>query len=84
MKNQMWAKPVVVETRKTGERIGIGSTEHASKFMLNEWPTLEDGQAFRAAKQAMLDAVEGKIDSERARQAFLAALEEGDVYVFEK
>ena len=84
MKNQAWTKPVTVETRKTGERMAIGSTERASQFMLKEWPTLEDGQAFKAAKQAMLDAAEGKIDPERARQAFLAALEEGDVYVFEK
>jgi hypothetical protein len=32
----------------------------------------------------MLDAAEGNIDPESARQAFIAALEEGDVYVFDK
>ncbi len=32
----------------------------------------------------MLDAAEGNIDPESARLAFIAALKEGDVYVFDK
>ncbi|MBB3452608.1 glycine/D-amino acid oxidase-like deaminating enzyme [Rhizobium sp. BK313] len=80
----LWTKPVTVEARATGGRIRIPSPDRALEYMMNEWPTLEEGQAYKEAKQAMLDAAEGNIDPESARQAFIAALEEGEVYVFDK
>lgn len=79
-----WSKPVTVETRKTGQRVSIGSVERAREFLLNEWPTLEDGQAYRTAKEALMDSFEGNLQPEKAREAFLAALKEGDVFVFEE
>lgn len=79
-----WSKPVTVETRKTGQRISIGSVERASEFLLNEWPTLEDGKAYRDAKEALMEAFEGNLEPEKAREAFLGALKEGDVFVFEE
>ncbi|NTG07219.1 DUF982 domain-containing protein [Rhizobium rhizogenes] len=81
---QWWNKPVIVETRKTGDRLLISSSERAGEYMLNEWPTLEDGHAFKTAQKALLDSHEGKLDAEKAREAFLAALAEGDIYVFEE
>lgn len=79
-----WSKPVTVETRKTGQRLSIGSVERAREFLLNEWPTLEDGKAYREAKGALTEACEGNLEAEKAREAFLAALKEGEVFVFEE
>lgn len=81
---QYWNKPVTVETRRTGARLVISNSERAAEFMLNEWPTLEDGQAYKAAKKALLESHDGKLDAEKAREAFIAALNEGDVYIFEE
>lgn len=80
---QWWSKPVIVETRKTGDRLVISNAERATEYMVNEWPTLEDGQAYNAAKKALSDAHDGKLDAERAREAFVAALQEGDIFIFE-
>lgn len=77
-----WDEPVTVETRKTGERATITSAAQALEFMLNGWPTIEAGAAFNAAKEALSQSRDGKLDSGEARQAFLAALEEGDICVF--
>jgi hypothetical protein len=53
------------------------------EYMAKEWPTLEDGQAYRVARKALLDAHEGKLDAEKAREAFIAALQEGDIFIFD-
>ncbi len=81
---QWWSKPVIVETRKTGDRLVISNAERATEYMLNEWPTLEDGQAYKAGMKALLAAHNGKIDAEEAKQAFIAALKEGDIYIFDE
>ncbi|MBN8950075.1 MULTISPECIES: DUF982 domain-containing protein [unclassified Rhizobium] len=80
---QWWSKPVIVETRKTGDRLVVSSAERATEYMLNEWPTLEDGKAYKAAQKALSDAHDGKLDTEKARAAFIAALQEGDIFIFE-
>ncbi|MDK4720105.1 DUF982 domain-containing protein [Rhizobium sp. CNPSo 3968] len=80
---QWWSKPVIVETRKPGARLVISSSERAAEFMLNEWPTVEEGTAYVAAKKALLASHDGKLDDEKARAAFIEALVEGDIYIFE-
>jgi hypothetical protein len=82
MVGQLWNKPITVETRKTGQRLTISSAEQAIQYMAQEWPTIEEGQAFNAAKQALLAAEEGKIETEAAREAFLAALNEGEIFIY--
>jgi hypothetical protein len=82
--DSQWNEPVTVETRKTGEKMTISNTRQASEFMLNEWPTIEAGAAFNAAKEALSQAFDGKLDAQKAREAFLSALKEGQIYVFEK
>lgn len=76
---QWWYKPVLVETRQTGARLVISNVERATEYLLNEWPTLEDGKAYHAGKKALLAAHDGKMDAEEARTAFIAALNEGDI-----
>ncbi|MGN6778571.1 DUF982 domain-containing protein [Rhizobium sp.] len=71
---QWWSKPVIVETRKTGDRLVISNAERALEYMAKEWPTLEDGQAYKTARKALADAHEGSLEAEKAREAFIAAL----------
>ncbi|ASW05459.1 DUF982 domain-containing protein [Rhizobium sp. 11515TR] len=80
---QWWSKPVIVETRKTGDRLVISNAERAMEYMAKEWPTLEDGQAYRIARKALADAHEGTLEAEKAREAFIGALQEGDIFIFE-
>ena len=77
-----WRKPVVVETRKVGQRVAISSVERASEYLLHEWPTVEDGPAFNACKEALIRAYDGEVDAEVARDAFIAALQEGNIFIF--
>lgn len=81
---QWWSKSVIVETRKTGDRLEISNAARAAEYMLNEWPTLEDGEAYHAGMKALLAVHQGKMSEEEAREAFIAALKEGDVYIFEE
>lgn len=81
---QWWNKPVIVETRETGDRLVISNSERAAEYMLNEWPTLEDGQAYKAAQKALQQSHDGNLEAEKAREAFLAALAEGEVFVFDE
>ncbi|PST19318.1 DUF982 domain-containing protein [Rhizobium sp. JAB6] len=78
-----WNKSVTVEARKTGLRVNIPSVERASEYMLHEWPTLEEGPAFHVAKEALLKASDGRLDPEAARKAFLEAVKEGNIFIFD-
>ncbi|KAA1176650.1 DUF982 domain-containing protein [Rhizobium tropici] len=81
---QWWSKSVIVETRQSADRLVISNAERAAEYLLNEWPTLENERAHKAARKALLAAHEGKIDAEDARAAFVAALKEGGIYIFEE
>lgn len=77
-----WRKPIVVETRKVGQRVVITSVERAAEYLLHEWPSVEDGPAFNTCRQALIRAYDGEIDAEGARGAFIAALQESNIYIF--
>ncbi|MDL2408030.1 DUF982 domain-containing protein [Rhizobium calliandrae] len=79
-----WSKSVIVETRQSGARLVISNVERAADYMLNGWPRFEDGKAFQAGKKALLAAHDGRMNAEEARMAFIAALDEGDVYIFDE
>jgi hypothetical protein len=51
--------------------------------MFHEWPTLEEGPAFHVAKEALLKASDGRLDPEAARKAFLEAVKEGNIFIFD-
>lgn len=84
MENQSWSKPIIVETRRTGEKVTISSAERALLFMTKEWPTIEAGTAFNAAKESLSKDSHGKMNSETARTAFVEALKEGDIFFSEE
>jgi len=84
MARTWWNKPVTVETQKVGQRLSINSVERATEYLLQGWPAAEKGRAFKVAKKALLDAYDGKIDAENARKAFIAALKESNIYIFDE
>jgi len=77
-------KPVTVETQKIGQRLVISSVERAAEFMLQEWPSSIRGEAFGRAQAVLLGALEGKTKPTAARKAFLDALNESGIYVFDE
>jgi len=82
MARQRWSNPITIETDKTGRYVTVNSTERAAEYMLQEWPGEEGGNAFTAAKQALIDAQEGRLTPAEARAAFLAAAEEARIFFF--
>ncbi|WFU05705.1 DUF982 domain-containing protein (plasmid) [Rhizobium sp. CB3171] len=79
---QWWTVPVTIETRLVGRYVTINSTEKAAEYMLEEWPGSQNGNSFLVAEQALIDAHEGKISTQEARRAFLAAAEEARIFFF--
>ncbi|TWB61670.1 uncharacterized protein DUF982 [Rhizobium sp. ERR 922] len=84
MPQNWWGKPVTVETQKVGQRLAITSVERAAEFMLQEWPSSARGKAFNRAQGALLEALEGTRSADKAKTAFIAALREGGIYIFEE
>jgi hypothetical protein len=79
-----WGKSVIVETSKIGQRLVIMNPERAAEFMLQEWPSSIRGKAFARAQAVLLGTLEGKSKPTAARKAFLDALNESGIYVFDE
>jgi len=80
MNRGYWNRPVTFETMTLGMYRTISSTAEAARVLLEDWP-VDEGSAFLRAKSTCLSALEGGIDHEEARQAFLTAAEEAGVFV---
>ncbi|WP_180375652.1 DUF982 domain-containing protein [Mesorhizobium sp. 8] len=80
MRDVPFDKPLTVETAHVGRYLTITGTEQAADFLLHEWPG-KRGSKHRAALQAALDVLEQRKAVGEARQAFLAAAKESDVFV---
>lgn len=80
MNRGYWNRPVTFETTTLGVYRTISSTAEAARVLLDDWP-VDEGVSFLRAKSTCLAALEGGIDHEEARQAFLKAAEEAGVFV---
>lgn len=80
MNRGYWNRPVTFETTTLGVYRTISSTAEAARVLLEDWP-VDEGAAWSVAQQKCLAALEGGIDHEEARQAFLKAAEEAGVFV---
>ncbi len=83
MTGQLWNKPITIEATKSSQRLTIANTEAATYYLLRNWPTKAHGIAYKNAKRTLIDAHEGHVEALVARSAFLAALEEGRIQIFE-
>lgn len=80
MNRGYWNRPITLETMTLGMYRTISSTAEAARVLLDDWP-VDEGASFLSAKSLCLAALEGVIDHEEARQAFLKAAEEAGVFV---
>jgi hypothetical protein len=64
-----------------GQRQNISSARQASEWLLYKWPTEEDTDKAWRARKACLEALQGKIETAAARQAFRDAAEEAGILI---
>ncbi|MFC2248510.1 DUF982 domain-containing protein [Labrys portucalensis] len=76
-----FSSPVRFETGIGQFRI-VATTQEAARVLLMNWP-FDEGEAYFAARQACLDALEGEIPAEMARAAFVEACDEAGMYVMQ-
>jgi hypothetical protein len=74
---------VTIMTGPAGQMLNIASVEEATEFLLQNWPD-EKGRKYKAARQACLDALEGRDTARHARSGFIAAAKEAGIYVRER
>lgn len=80
MERGYWSRPVTFETLTLGVCRTIASTQEAARVLLEEWP-VDEGAAWAEAQDKCLAALEGDLDHEEARKAFLNAAEEAGIFV---
>ena len=72
----------VVDVKAGREKVVTAFTLHdAADILLNEWPAPTSAAAHRAARQAIVDAVEGKGTIRQARIAFERAAKAANIHV---
>lgn len=77
-----WEEPITFETNKLGKYWTVTSTAEAARALMDKWP-VESGAAYEAALKTCLAAMEGAETPDAAREAFLKAAEEADVFIRE-
>lgn len=75
-----WNEPVTFETQRLGQYRTVTSTEEAARALLTDWP-VQSGHAFMKAQKACLAVLEGRKKPADAREAFLKAADEPEVFV---
>lgn len=75
-----WEEPVTFETATLGRYRTISSTAEAARVLLEEWP-VESGKALKRAKAACLAVLAGKKGPFVAREAFLKAASEANIFI---
>ena len=72
---------VTIETHVVGRMRTVTSVGEAAEVLLHDWPEAGRGEAYRGALHACYEALEGELDVEDARDAFIAAAQEAGIFV---
>jgi len=83
MDPKRWSKPITFETPNLGQYRTIVSTQEAVRALVNDWP-LQKGRQLKAARKTCAAVLDGKKPPSEARNAFIAAAVEADIFVREK
>lgn len=75
-------RAVTVATKVEGRYRTVTSVEDAAEFLAHDWPT-EKGPTHLKARIACLDVMERAVGISAAREAFIEAAKESDIYVGE-
>jgi hypothetical protein len=79
---QLPFKSVTVETKSIGRYRNITSVEEAGEFLAHDWPKAK-GPAQLAVGIACRGAMENALPVDDARNAFIRAAKEADIYIGE-
>jgi hypothetical protein len=74
-------KPVTVESASPGKLRTIRSLKEADAFLMAEWRVNQQGPAYVLARTVCADALDGNTTVQEARDAFIAAAKDADIYV---
>lgn len=80
MDDGKWEAPITFETNKLGRYWTVTSTAEAARALMHKWP-VDAGEAYEAALRTCLAAMEGKETPDAARESFLRAADEADVFI---
>ncbi|WP_421579773.1 DUF982 domain-containing protein [Shinella sp. M31] len=80
MYDESWEEPITFETSKLGKYWTVTSPAEAARALMERWP-LDTGEAYEAALRTCLASMEGNETPDAAREAFLKAAEEADVFI---
>jgi len=83
MEAKTWNAPVLV-IDGNGLDFEVKSTRQAAEFLIIHWPEESRGWKHLAAQVACLDVLEGKRETEHARQSFEDAAREAGILVEQK
>jgi len=74
---------VTIMTHQVGRTHNVSSVEEAAESLAMNWP-IKSSDQLSTAKQACLDALEGRIMCTAARDAFIEAAKEAGIYISQK
>jgi hypothetical protein len=83
---QEWDRGVELELHGIGKYRTVKSTDDAARQLMANWPKPE-GKAFETAVKACIAALQrtrNRALAEKARQAFIQAADEADIYIRSK
>lgn len=75
-----WQTPVVLTNSEAGAFIIVRSSVEAAAYLLQFWPG-QQGKAFYKAIRTCADALDGDVEDEAARNAFLEAAHEAKIAI---
>lgn len=78
--DKQWSEGCYVERDKLGFYVIVSSTRQAMNLMSRYWP-VNEGEAYFNALRIFGQVMMSKLPPDDAREAFLAAAEEADVFV---
>ncbi|PIO46783.1 hypothetical protein B5P45_03010 [Phyllobacterium zundukense] len=71
---------VTIMTERVGRMHNVSSVEEAAEWLVMYWPR-KHGEKLEAARRACLDCLEGTVTCTAARDAFIDAAKEADIYI---
>jgi ribosomal 50S subunit-associated protein YjgA (DUF615 family) len=83
MDPKRWSRPISFQASKFGEFRTVTSTTEAIAALNTAWPVAR-GRSLRTAKRTCQQVLNGKRPPSEARNAFIAAAVEANVYVRER
>ena len=76
-------RAVTVETAGVGRLRVVSSVRAAAEMLVSSWPAEKRGKAYRLACEAAHAALDGTLDPDTARKAFIHAAQEAGIFVRE-